>query len=271
MAIIGRKKGLVIAVDRRSRRPPIAPSPQGWLSQNAATLPLPSSCALLDWAERPTVPAAGRPPRAATVIAGVAHKRTEHADGKEDTWMAGGAGSVEAERRLHLLRRAHCPGGRRYDAHVADAGASRAPAARARSCACQWPRMQGECVTCSHIPGVLRQRSSLSRTYPQPAARDLSTFTAMAFKGWPAEALEFYEGLEADNSKVYWTEHKDGLRAGRARPDGGPAGRPGGRVRRGPDLPPLPRRPLQRRQVALQDHHRRGHRRPATSSCPQTA
>ena len=31
----------------------------------------------------------------------------------------------------------------------------------------------------------------------------------MAFKGWPVEALEFYEGLEADNSKVYWTEHKD--------------------------------------------------------------
>ena len=30
----------------------------------------------------------------------------------------------------------------------------------------------------------------------------------MAFKGWPATALEFYEGLEADNSKVYWTENK---------------------------------------------------------------
>jgi uncharacterized protein (TIGR02453 family) len=30
----------------------------------------------------------------------------------------------------------------------------------------------------------------------------------MAFKGWPAEALEFFEGLEADNSKVYWQEHK---------------------------------------------------------------
>ena len=30
----------------------------------------------------------------------------------------------------------------------------------------------------------------------------------MAFKGWPDEALEFYEGLEADNSKVYWQEHK---------------------------------------------------------------
>ena len=30
----------------------------------------------------------------------------------------------------------------------------------------------------------------------------------MAFKGWPAEALHFYEGLEADNSKAYWTDHK---------------------------------------------------------------
>ena len=30
----------------------------------------------------------------------------------------------------------------------------------------------------------------------------------MAFEGWPAEALEFYEGLEADNSRTYWTRHK---------------------------------------------------------------
>ena len=30
----------------------------------------------------------------------------------------------------------------------------------------------------------------------------------MAFRGWPAEAVEFYEGLLADNSKPYWTEHK---------------------------------------------------------------
>src|SRR6516162_8166625 len=30
----------------------------------------------------------------------------------------------------------------------------------------------------------------------------------MAFGGWPAEALEFYAGLEADNSKSYWTGHK---------------------------------------------------------------
>ena len=30
----------------------------------------------------------------------------------------------------------------------------------------------------------------------------------MAFRGWPNEALDFYEGLEADNSKTYWTAHK---------------------------------------------------------------
>src|SRR5215467_9886038 len=30
----------------------------------------------------------------------------------------------------------------------------------------------------------------------------------MSFSGWPEEALEFYEGLAADNSKTYWTRHK---------------------------------------------------------------
>jgi uncharacterized protein (TIGR02453 family) len=29
------------------------------------------------------------------------------------------------------------------------------------------------------------------------------------FTGFPAEALIFYEGLEADNSKAYWTDHRD--------------------------------------------------------------
>lgn len=28
------------------------------------------------------------------------------------------------------------------------------------------------------------------------------------FDGWPDEALSFYEGLEADNSKAYWVAHK---------------------------------------------------------------
>jgi uncharacterized protein (TIGR02453 family) len=30
----------------------------------------------------------------------------------------------------------------------------------------------------------------------------------MAFSGWPEDALDFYDGLEADNSKAYWTSHR---------------------------------------------------------------
>ena len=30
----------------------------------------------------------------------------------------------------------------------------------------------------------------------------------MAFRGWKVEALEFFEGLEADNSKTYWQRNK---------------------------------------------------------------
>lgn len=31
----------------------------------------------------------------------------------------------------------------------------------------------------------------------------------MAFRGWPVEALEFFEGLEADNSKAYWQRNRE--------------------------------------------------------------
>lgn len=30
----------------------------------------------------------------------------------------------------------------------------------------------------------------------------------MTFSGWPSNAIDFYEGLEADNSKTYWNESK---------------------------------------------------------------
>ena len=30
----------------------------------------------------------------------------------------------------------------------------------------------------------------------------------MAFRGWRPEALEFFEGLETDNSKAYWQAHR---------------------------------------------------------------
>ena len=31
---------------------------------------------------------------------------------------------------------------------------------------------------------------------------------AVAFTGWPVEAVEFFEGLEDDNSRAYWQAHK---------------------------------------------------------------
>jgi uncharacterized protein (TIGR02453 family) len=31
----------------------------------------------------------------------------------------------------------------------------------------------------------------------------------MTFRGWPVEALEFFEGLEADNSKSYWQRNRE--------------------------------------------------------------
>lgn len=33
--------------------------------------------------------------------------------------------------------------------------------------------------------------------------------STMAFRGWPVEAVEFYEGLQADNSKPYWQDHRE--------------------------------------------------------------
>jgi uncharacterized protein (TIGR02453 family) len=30
----------------------------------------------------------------------------------------------------------------------------------------------------------------------------------VTFRGWPAEAIEFFEGLEADNTRAYWSDHK---------------------------------------------------------------
>ena len=31
----------------------------------------------------------------------------------------------------------------------------------------------------------------------------------MTFRGWPQDALDFYAGLEADNSRAYWLAHKE--------------------------------------------------------------
>ena len=34
------------------------------------------------------------------------------------------------------------------------------------------------------------------------------TVDSVTFSGWPESALSFYAGLEADNSRSYWSEHK---------------------------------------------------------------
>jgi hypothetical protein len=31
----------------------------------------------------------------------------------------------------------------------------------------------------------------------------------MGFSGWSPEAVEFFEGLQADNTKAYWNAHKE--------------------------------------------------------------
>lgn len=40
-------------------------------------------------------------------------------------------------------------------------------------------------------------------------SRTPDTSSAGTFTGWPSEAFEFYEGLEADNSKAYWTAQRE--------------------------------------------------------------
>src|SRR5581483_27281 len=35
-----------------------------------------------------------------------------------------------------------------------------------------------------------------------------AAMTSAAFKGWPVEAVEFFEALEDDNTRAFWHEHK---------------------------------------------------------------
>ena len=78
----------------------------------------------------------------------------------------------------------------------------------------------------------------------------------MAFRGWKVEALEFFEGLEVDNSKSYWQAHKgvyDDVVRARWR-SCSPSSNP---TSARPDLPAVPRHPVQQGQVPVQDRDRR--------------
>ena len=65
----------------------------------------------------------------------------------------------------------------------------------------------------AHQATVSAVQATAPRCRSIPALWDAPTSGAgimveMAFHGWPVEAVEFYEGLEADNTKTYWQEHK---------------------------------------------------------------
>src|SRR5204863_1827323 len=59
-------------------------------------------------------------------------------------------------------------------------------------------------------PGTAARSRPRSRPPDRPPGRlPRRTLPDVAFRGWPTEALEFYEGLEADNSRTYWLDHKE--------------------------------------------------------------
>ena len=94
----------------------------------------------------------------------------------------------------------------------------------------------------------------------------------VSFEGFPDEGLVFYEGLEADNSKTYWTQHKAAYDASRPGTAAGAARGARPRVRDAEGVPPVPRRAVQQRQDALQDAPGRGRaRRTAPAPAPGTS
>jgi uncharacterized protein (TIGR02453 family) len=58
--------------------------------------------------------------------------------------------------------------------------------------------------------GVDHHRQSHGSDQLAPDHRPQATFVAVAaFKGWTDEAIEFFDGLEVDNSKAYWEANKE--------------------------------------------------------------
>lgn len=59
----------------------------------------------------------------------------------------------------------------------------------------------------THGRSAVAAAQALSRTSPA-GAPPRRYCDRVEFQGWPAEALEFYEGLVADNSRAYWQAHR---------------------------------------------------------------
>jgi len=45
--------------------------------------------------------------------------------------------------------------------------------------------------------------------HPSPAPEGSPSIWRMGFSGWSPEAVEFFEGLRADNTRTYWNAHKE--------------------------------------------------------------
>ena len=75
------------------------------------------------------------------------------------------------------------------------------------------------------------------------------TAPAEAFAGFGEGAVEFYDGLLADNSKAYWTDHRAVYEQDVLEPMRALLAALAARVRPGQDLPAVPRRPVLPRQV----------------------
>src|SRR5579862_4590756 len=59
------------------------------------------------------------------------------------------------------------------------------------------------------IPKREHRGSVFIGSFPQHDHPEKSTLRPMTFKGWPQDALDFYVGLEADNSRTYFLAHKE--------------------------------------------------------------
>ena len=96
-------------------------------------------------------------------------------------------------------------------------------------------------------PGGGAQRSG------RPAKQPALPFASMTFRGWPADAFDFYRGLEADNSKAYWQANKHRYEESVKAPFEALLGELDQELRAVPHVPALPRHPLLQGQEPVQD------------------